>query len=61
MNNNKVLIVSFLSGLLVGSIVIFWANFNHFEASIIGLITMFFTYVMLRMNRLDALVGEGVA
>ncbi len=64
MNNNKVLIVSLLVGVLIGAWVILVYGYSHFEASTIGLISFSLAYMLLRFNRidrkLDALVSQEV-
>ena len=53
MNNWLLLIISLISGAFIGSYVITIYNFNHFESIVIGMITMLFSYIMLRMDRID--------
>jgi len=53
MNNWLLLIISLIVGTFIASYVIITYNFNHFESIVIGMITMLFSYIMLRMDRID--------
>jgi len=58
----SILTLCLLSGAFVGAYVIWIYSFNHFESVVIGMITITFVYIMLRLNELerkiDILLGD---
>jgi len=65
MDDWLILIISLVGAAFIGSYTIFMYDFNHFESVVVGMITLLFVYVMIKMNRvdrkLDVLVGREVA
>lgn len=47
------ILISILAGCFIVIYVIILYNFNHFESVVVGMITMLFIYIMLRLNHIN--------